>query len=365
MDIRVVESLMTSGGLSDPTFRVDASLEQVSLDWDNSDGRLSVVDYNLNYTLLPWQLYGDVVKKVFLTYNGKSCSSGQLLETVVMESGDADDVNQIPGYNNSNEWGYIPREFTYPTEILSLTNPADYANQPYDYREGFTVVKQFLTAQANVTPGTPAYTAFYRAPHLTSIIPANVEGNKIYTDGWYTSYVCVVKKWATVDPPTNGAAQGDIVYHEASKKFYINITGANGTLVQNATDAALMTPDTTNWKENPTFEEWQTLMRNNTESTMVDDPVYFVETQHLVTAELNNAILKELKKQCACCDQPQFGMSALKTYMKLMQKRLGAWIQFNAEIFHEASCILETARPLCNMCLYHADECHDKPHGSC
>ncbi len=365
MDIRVVESLITSGGLGDPTYRIDPTVEQVSLDWDNTDGRLSVVDYNMNYALLPWQLYDDAVKKVFLTYNGKSCATGHLLETVVMESNDEDDVNQIPGYNNSNEWGYIPREFTYPSEILSLTNPADYANSPYDYREGFTVVKQFLTAQANISPGTPAYTAFYRAPHLTSFIPANVEGNRIYTDGWYTSYTCVIRKWASVDPATNGSAQGDIIYHTPQKKFYINITGAGGSLVVDPSNNLLMMPDTTNWREDPTFEEWQTLMRNNIGSTMVDDPIYFVETQHLVTAELNNAILQELKKQCACCDKPQFGMSDLKTYIKLIQKRLGAWVQFNAELFHEASCILETARPLCNMCLYHQGECNDKPHGSC
>jgi len=364
MDIRVVESLVTSGGLADDTFKSDPDLELISLDWDENNHELTVVDHNLNYHLLPYQLYGDCVKKVFLTYNGKACGSGHLLETVVMESANDDDINQIPGYNNSNEWIYNPSQFHYPNEILHMTNPADFANQPYDYREGFTVVKQFLTAQANVTPGTPAYTAFYRAPHLTSFIPANVEGNRIYVDGWYTSYVCVVKKWITVDPPTNGASTGDIVFYEPQNKFYINLTGVGGSLIQDPNDPTLMMPDLVNWRENPTFSEWQTLMKNNLGPVLTGDPIYFIETQHLVTVEINKAILTELKKQCNCCHQPDFNITTLANYSKLIQKRLGAWVQFNSELFLDASCILESSRPLCNLCLYHND-CLTKPHGSC
>lgn len=209
MDIRVVESIPTSGGLADPSFRITNTVENVSLSWDEQTGELSVVDSNMNYNLLPWQLYDNAVKKVFLTYNGKAYESSDILETVLVESKNEGDVNQIPGYFNSNSWAYKPSTFHYPTEILEMTNISDYATLPYDYREGFTVVKQFLTAQANVTPGTPAYTAFYRAPTLTNFIPANVEGNKIYTDGWYTSYVCVVKRWSTADPiNTNTVATG-------------------------------------------------------------------------------------------------------------------------------------------------------------
>lgn len=52
--------------------------------------------------------------------------------------------------------------------------------------------------------------------------------------------------------------------------------------------------------------------------------------------------------------------------MKLVQKRLGAWVQFNSELYHEASVILDSARPLCSQCLYHIDECNTKPYqGSC
>ena len=283
---------------------------------------------------------------------GKDPKTGKLLETVVMESGDDDDVNQIPGYNNSNEWHYTPSEFTYPSEIKYLTNPADYANQPYDYRAGFTVVKTFLTAQGNFSPGDPAYTAFYRAPSVTSFIPANVKNNKIYTDGWYTSYVAVVRTWASLDPVLNGASSGDIVYYEPQKKFYMNVTGSGGSLVVDPSNPLLFIPDTVNWAGSPSFEDWKTLMRNNVGISTVSDPIYFVETQHLVTVEINAAILSELIKQCNVCDGSNYGMSNISTYMKLVQKRLGAWVQFNSELYHEASCILETSRSMCTQCLY-------------
>ena len=302
--------------------------------------------------MLPHQLYGDLVKKVFLTYNGKDPKSGKILETVVSESSGEDDVNQLAGYNNSNEWHYTPREFTYPTEILSLTNPADYSNKPYDYRAGFTVVKTFLTAQANASIGDPAYTAFYRAPTQSSFVPANVQYNKIYTDGWYTSYVCAVRTWASVDPVINGASTGDIVYYADQKKFYMNLTGVGGTLVVDPTNPLLFIPDTTNWSEDPTFDHWQTLMRNNLGPSTVSDPIYFIETQHLVTVEINAAILSELRKQCMSCETHGYNTSMIHTYMKLVQKRLGAWVKFNSELYHDASCILETARAMCTSCLY-------------
>jgi hypothetical protein len=383
MDVRIIETVATSGGLNDAGFRVDGSVENISLDWDHANQRLSVVDYNMNYSILPIQLYNEGVKKVFLTYNGKSCDTGQFLETVVMESSDEDDVNQIPCYNNSNEWWYSPAEFTYPDEVRQLTNPADYATKPYDYREGFTVVKQFLTSQANLCLSEQVeYTAFYRAPTLTSFIPANVEANRIYKDGWYTSYACVVRALETVTTtvgtvttttlvtPTNsggtlGVDTGDIFYYAPTKSFYINLTGAIGTLELYNTTSTLVHPDSTNWMINPTFDMWQTLMRNNIGPAMADDPIYFAESQHLVTCDMNMAIRNEVKNICGCCDSTTFGVSRVMNYQKLMQKRLGAWVNFNEGLFHEAACILQNSRKLCYQCLYHGGECLTKPSASC
>ena len=368
MDVRIVESMATSGALADPTFRIDGNIENVSLDWDNTDRRLSLVDYNMNYSILPWQLYDDVVKKVFLTYNGLDCTRRNLLETVVMESDDASDLNQIPGYNNSNEWQYSPSTFQYPTELQNFTDVSQFSSMPYNYGAGFTVVKEFLTAGANISPNLGAYTAYYRAPQMTNFVPPNVESNKIYTDGWYTSYVCLVRTWLSLDPPTNGASTGDIVYYEQKEKFYINTTGVGGVLIQDPdypNDPTRLIPDPTDWTPDPSFAQWQELMRNNVGPSMVDDPIYFVETQHLVTVELNEAILYELKRICNCCDNPKFGASHIDLYQKLYHKRLGAWVQFNQELFHQASCTLINARPLCHQCLYHQGESLNIGRGTC
>jgi len=345
-DIRIVESMATSGGLKDPVFRLDPNIENISLVWNQENENLTVVDYNLDYFSLPFY-HSDpkyFVKKVFLTYNGKNKSNGELTETVLMESANGGDLNQIPGYNNSNEWIYNPKSFSYNPELRNLTNPADYANLPFDYSQGFTVVKQFLTSQANLTPGTPAYTAFYRAPHLTSFLPTNVDNNRIYVDGWYTSYVIACKSWYSAGPTVNGTFLGDILFFDGDNQFYVNITGSAGT--------TSLTPDLNHWKPNPSFTDWTNLMRANRDVLSVDSSIQYIETQHLVTAELNSAILKELKCQCSCCDKPDFNTSKLLTYMKLMQKRLGAYVQFNAEIFHEASCIIESSRQICSLCLY-------------
>src|SRR5690606_11753411 len=92
-----------------------------------------------------------------------------------------------------------------------------------------------------------------------------------------------------------------------------------------------------------------------------DDPIYFIENQHLVTVDLNKAILSELKKNCCGCSTPEYGLTHIETYIKLIEKRLGAWVQFNAELFHEAADIVISARPMCNLCLYHVDECLPTP----
>jgi hypothetical protein len=359
MDIRVVESLATSGGLIDPKFRVSSTVENISLNWDEENNLLSVVDYNLDYSMLPWQLETDIVKKVFLTYNGKNCSSGQMLETVLVESSGESNIEQTsPGFRNSNEWSYNPSTFKYPDTFLDMTSVADYSTYPYDYSQGFTVVKQFLTAQANLTFGTPAYTAFYRAPHLTSFLPANIESNKIYVDGWYTSYVIAVKTWAAAGLSTGAStAKGNIIFFPEQDMFYINLTGlVGGTQYDYGGNNKIM-PKVSDWKPNPTFTEWMDFIRHYNNSALPGDPVYYAETQHLVTVELNKAIIEELKKQCSCCCEEGYGSSAIMTYMKLIQKRMGAYIQFNSEVYHEASCILESSRKMCDLCLYGDSPC--------
>jgi len=346
MDIRTVETVGTSGSLNDTVFRIDPTLETTSLDWDNTTGTLSLVDYNVNYNILPHQIGTDMVKKTFLTYNGGACS-GQLLETLLVTSSDDSDINQIPGYNNSNEWSYTPASFQYPAYIQNISTIGAYLlNNAYP-APGYTILKQFLSVGGSLVPATTQFAALYQAPAVYSVKPANLDGGKLFKDGWYTSYVAAVKTWNYVNPVITGSSVGDIVFYEALNKFYINLTGNGGTLT--VVPGGIDYPDVTNWRVDPSFDEWKTLMRNNTGVIGVNDPIYFIESQHLVTVDVNMAIRKELIKNCVCCDKPKYGMSEIDLYMKLVQKRLGAWIQFNSGMYHDAACILASVRDVCDL----------------
>jgi hypothetical protein len=364
MDIRVVESMATAGSLSDLAFRVDPNVENVSLVYDEVNDSLVLTDANLNHNTLPSQLGTDIVKKTFLTYNGVSTETKQLIQTVVMESAHGESATQEPGFNNSYEWVYNPASFKYPGGVLpTMSDPSDTSTWPYDQSQGITVVKQFLGGQSGLVENN--YKAFYRAPvqHSFQLANADITG-KIYKDGWYTSYVIDCKTWDAIDPLTNGIAAGDILYRIEDGLFYINTTGV--VLPEDLVDLThLPINDTTNWKANPNWLEWMSFLKLNMGAALPGDPVYFIETQHLVTADLSKAILAELKSICGCCTDPKFGMSHIEDWMKLTQKRAGAYLEFNKELFTEAQCIIESTRKLCFMCLYHKNECLFKPSQSC
>lgn len=354
MDIRNVETMPTAGSLSDTAFAIDPNKENISLNYDPTQQDLMLMDTNLNYSVLPWQLGVDLKKKVILTYNGVSCQSGELIQTVVMESDDSASSTQAVGYNNSNGWLYKPANFNLPGPYPTTSDPLDTNNWPYDQSQGITVVKQFLTAQGN--PGQ--FKAYYRAPVMHSFELANAEGTKIYTDGWYTSYTIAAKTWnaMNLDSITTAVAKGTIVHYPIQNKFYINLTGTHAAVIPDPNNVTITIPDTTNWRENPTFPEWMDFLRNNMGPAMTSDPVYFTEQQHLVTADLNKAIKAELLKIGCCCDKKDFGMSTIETWMKLTQKRFGAYVKFNEENFKIAQQIIETTRATCYLCLYHDNE---------
>jgi hypothetical protein len=352
MDIRIVESMGTSGVLADAGLRVDSNIENVSLVWTEADRTLTLVDYNVDYASLPEQLGTGLFKKTFLTYNGKDCQTGKMLETVLIESASEEDANHLPGYMNSNEWVYNPKNFNYLPEFKEFTDIKDYNNMPYDYSQGFTVVKQFLTSGGSLVPTAQSpYTAFYRVPTLTSFLPSNVENNKIYTDGWYTSYVIACKQLTYA--PLIIPAKGDIFYYVPQRRFYINLTGQIGDVITETIGAVTVTkPDPVHWGSDVNFTDWTNFLRTYNYESLAGEKVYYVETQHLVTAELNEAIKEELKRQCSCCDKPDFNVSNIELYMKLMQKRMGAYLLFNEESFHEAQCVVESSRQICSLCLY-------------
>jgi hypothetical protein len=357
MDIRAVESIGTSGLFSNNDYSLDPTLENVSLTYNEDTKILALTDANVNYNAAPILLGTEAVKKVFLTYNGYSSNTGLLLETVVMESNSTPDPTglQGPGYNDSSAWFYDPAKFKLPSELLEMTDPNDWSTYPYDVSQGFTVVKQFLVGEANFGTG-PAYTAFYRAPHLTTFQASNTEGNRVYTDGWYSSYIILAQTYAFKDPQNTGIRTGEILYSETGQEFYMNLTGTTLQTDPLFPTAHLPENDPINWRV-PTFPEWQNFLRENyTKQALPGALVYYVETQHLVLADLATAIINEVMKTSKDCCTTDFNISYIKTWVKLSQKRYAAYISLQRENFKDMQCIIETTRALCYDCLYHNSE---------
>lgn len=359
MDKRIVETLHTSGGItSGPEFRLDNNFEPISLIWTPEDRSLTVSDVNVDYSELPYQMGTQLVKKTFLTYNGTSKTSGKLLETVLLESAGANSATQVPGFANSNEWGYQPSAFTVNSSYATLTDPSNWLTYPYDVSQGITVVKQFLGA----SPGdNPQYTALYRAPQQTVVEFTNVESNTVFTDGWYTTYNIACKRFdlltATLsDGDTIRANQGQIYWDDATELFYVNTTG---TVLPVDTTGLTHIPsiDTVNWSL-ATFGNWVSLMQVHATNTVnvLTDNIYYSEHQHLVTVDINTAIEAELLNMCDCCTNSDFGLSEIALWTKLTSKLHGAFYNFNNGFFKDAQCIIESARPICVTCSIHKNE---------
>jgi hypothetical protein len=433
MDVRIVETLPMSGALSDPFYKLDGTKEGISLDWSYVNNSFDLIDRNIDYSKLPVQLAtfdvngnlvtDGLVKKAFLTYNSISCQTKEIIETVVMESANEASPIQAPGYCNSNEWVYQPENFRLSAELQNgLSN--DLLTWPYPWTEGVTLVKTFLNSQSNTVQ--PLYTAYYRRPTMTTFELANVEGAKVHTDGWYSSYIVAVKTYLTASPDPNiplSCSAGMILYY--NNAFYVNLTGTCielGSLFitdpldpMNTVDAALPEYDTINWSGVPTFQQWMDFLKSNyydtfsaggmnqnnffngtlsqninngysatlnqstssassnvgligdeSPSSIVTamDRCYYSECNHLATPELNAAILLELKQLCGCCADNKFGMSHVETWIKLQSKRNAAYIYFEEDNFKEAQAIIISSRPHCTVNLSNKS-CNIKFGSSC
>ena len=417
MNIKTVETLPMSGILSDPFYKLDGTQESVSLDWSYVNNSFDLIDRNIDYSKLPIGS-SDFVKKAFLTYNGISCQTKEIIETVLMESANTADPDFLPGFNNSNEWTYQPANFRLPAELQSgLSN--DLIEWPYPFSEGATLIKTFLNSQSNTVQ--PLYTAYYRRPLMTTFELGNVEGSKVYTDGWYSSYVIAVKKHSVVNPNPNLtlSCQKGLIVFCTDNNFYINITGTciepgnffipdpNGGLLP--VDSSLPQYDTINWKVSPSFQEWMDFLKMNYVNTFAGaggqnvnnaftgalspnlnngysailnqskpsanavglvgnpspanivtalDPVFYIECNHLATPELQANILLELKKLCGCCKEDKFNMSHIENWVKLKGKLESSFIYFNEESFKASQEIIVSSRTHCCVCLSDSDNCN-------
>jgi hypothetical protein len=341
MDIRSTQSRSTSGLYSDPRFLSNPNLEGVSLTWDALENKLVLTDININYNTA---LYTNFFKKAIITYNGYNKTANYLLETLVYQSDNSNPASLVNNSTKANFWEYIPSQFKVEDELRTTTNPLDFATQPYDYTQGFTVVKQFLTNQSNASMQVD-YTALYRSPILSILYPVNVVGKNVFTDGWYTSYIILTP---TIEYArslyTNSIPKGTIVYDPTSKNFFINTTGAD-------LNAPVLTNEPENWSTSISLEQWQSFLRDNLDAHITNNLVLFVETQHLVLPDLFLSIENTVLNGAVACNNGNYGLDVIDTWVRLSQKASAAQIFFNNENYSAMQKIIESSRSLCSKCL--------------
>ena len=351
--MNITNSKNTGGLIQDSLYLTDPTNKHVGFNWEHTTQELTLDDTNIDYTALPVNLGTTFVKKVFITYNGIERKSGQLLETVVASSNNGPGVSGEPNHNNSNQWTYKRTDLTPRALSEDIVSPLDFIAHNFYVGLGTTLSRDFIDYATGTTS-----THYYRAPFIATNQYSNVESMQVYLDGWYTSYIFVTKTYNTVNPSVTGIVEGTILYNESDENYYKNLTG--NTLPLDPLMTHLPENDNVNWGF-PDFNDWREFGRlhiNNT-TPNINSSLFMLETQHLALPELYTSILNETLKFGDCCHRPDYDQNKLQMYMKLHQKRYAAFLQFEDGDYYKMQQIIQTAREMCSMCLYHDDACNN------
>lgn len=313
--IQVVESKNTSGVLVGANYNVNTANPTIAMRHEKDDnGRDSLIlnDDNINYTPLPVSIGTTAEKVLLLTYNGRDNNTNNLVETqVLLEQG-------------NGPWIYRPSQFG-PQLTAFDGNTYSPFDTPIHYDEfrGLTLTKEFLTSEANISD---FYSIRISAPTLTYYPPVNVYENRVMLDGWYTSYIVVVRKYVQGDTYTVG-----------------QIVEYNGSLYRSLNGTDSLPTTTTDWSSDIPLENWISFLRENQEDTN-SSKGFYGETQHLVTVDLNDNIIQELMDVAQEVSDAQFNITNTAAWVMLTQRRVGAYIHFTNSSFREVVVLIESAR---------------------
>ena len=313
--INTVESKNTSGVLVGTNYNLNPAFPTISMRYvKDDDGRDSLIlsDSNVNYTPLPVSVGTNATKVLLLTYNGIDETTNALVETKVTE-----EVGDAP-------WVYYPdsfggRQITSEENTYSIFDP----RLSYSDQTGLTLRKEFLTSEANISD---LYQIKIATPVLTTFPPSNIYENSVRLDGWYSSYLIVVRNYVAGDV----FVKGQIVAHNDS--LFLSRTGVDITPIESD-----------DWSASITLKDWIDFLRGNIESTN-SSKGFYGETQHLVTVNLVNDIIREVVKVSTEVDSPQYNLTNVRDWIFLSQRRIGAYINFMNNRFREVVVMLDSVR---------------------
>ena len=337
MEVKNIITIDTDGSLSKDMYKNFPEKPAVSVWFSHIEAEKRTLMFspnNIRYTAVPD--VQDATYITYLTYNGSLGLSNKVFSSVVGQSSGIFDTACAPvlEYNPGEVKPYNAETVdNIVVEISMYNGTVDVVT----YSEGILVdgEKQYRVKSIRNNP-----TRVTKLP--------NVEGNKVYLDGWY-SYTTVI--FRNIEPG-NIVRRGNFYGYQG---FIFKATD-DGVMYVNPNEQVVIIRegDTTVAEgvvqtENTDYKE----ILFSLESTDTDDDVesgnVFIHSQVLITEEIRDAIIKEVMNASLdkCCGPIEYD-----DWQKLTMKRLSAAIMFENCLFENAQVIMESARSLCTSGKY-------------
>jgi len=328
----------TNGDLAKDILKNNLDKEALSVWFTDVDKSLKkIVNFSVNnvrYDSIP-NIQGGTYM-TFLTYNGTAGYKDKLFSTVVASD---------EGVFFRNE----PPVLRYdPAHLFDVTSFEDFTDIVLDIKmyNGSIDVLNYADTRMGEGPlvkGDRGYIVKSRRSFPTKVdtIP-NVEGKRLFLDGWYSYTQVIFKDLENGDPvvANNFYSFRGRVYKASEYGVFYEGEDVNGLVVQLDTgeraEASLVAVGEL------TYEEILFSLNETADLSPQANSV-FLHSQVLITEELRLAILQEVV-DIACKDK--IGCDFMD-WQKLQLKRIAAYVMFENGMYEKAQIILESARSMC------------------
>jgi len=316
----VLQKLGTETCVSAEVLYDDARKPVLSINYNNIDYRSIITDTGRGKT------YGFV-----LSYMG-TMGRKQLYSQVVVEDNGKLNAAEPPEFKYSVDGLYYTQDVKPDDVVLNI-----------NFYTGEANILQFkgVPVGGNNPPFQSVYKYSYSYPFTMNSLP-NRSGVDSFFDGWYNAIYVIFNDVLE----GNQAIKGD-VYGYAGEW---GLASASGTFGINNNDELVILDYAGNitlaFDLDSTYEE-KMLAIGRLEGNDTFTVGMMADSQILVTEEINNAIVTEIRN--IACDPACDDACTIADWQKLQQKRLGAYINFIEGEFRKAQVILESARKSCSI----------------
>lgn len=328
MEIKNVYDKDTFGGLTMPLLKVlpeySCLTSSIGISDENTLSLNTSYD-NIDYDAITNGGSNSLTYRYFLSYMG-TMGRKQLYSQLLMDETGVLKKTTPPSFTYEHN-GLQYAEGTAPDDVVLSVN----------FYTGEANILQFkgVPVGGNNPPFMNVYK--YSYPFTTKLLP-NRANNTNYFDGWYKQLFVVFRDVTAGDSAIKGKLYG---YQGTS-----GLATMDGTFKETVGGLTIESyaGTSTSAFEDGTYEEVMLSISELT-GTEANSVGLFADTQTLVTQEINNAIINELKDIALdpMCDDK----CAIADWQKLQQKKVGAYIHFTEKNFRKAQVILESARVAC------------------